>query len=334
MKAAIHDRFGGPDVVRIAELPTPHPGPGEVLVRIVTTTVSTADWRLRSLDVPRGFRLPVRLMFGWNRPRSPILGTELAGMVTETGSGVTAFGPGDPVVAFVGATLGCHAEYRVVKDTAAIIRKPAALTWDEAGAMCFGGATALWFLREKMAIRTGDRLLVIGASGAVGSAGVQIGRAMGAHVTGVARRENHDLLRSLGVDEVRDYRNWAATDDPQGFDAILDVAGKTDPAMLARALRPGGRLGLVVTDLPLMLRAPFMRLGKGRRLITGTAPERREDLAQLAQLAEQGLYRPVIDSITPLDRIVEAHRIADSGHKRGSAVVRIAADPPLPEFAR
>lgn len=334
MKAAVHDHYGGPEVVRIAELPTPRPGPGEMLVRVVTTTVSTADWRLRSLDVPRGFRLPVRLMFGWNRPRRPILGTELAGVVTETGSGVTAFAPGDPVVAFVGATLGCHAEYRVVKDTAAIIRKPASLTWDEAGAMCFGGATALWFLREKMAIRTGDRLLVTGASGAVGSAGVQIGRAMGAHVTGVARRENHDLLRSLGADEVRDYRNWAATDDPQGFDAILDVAGKTDPAMLARALRPGGRLGLVVTDLPLMLRAPFIRLGNRRRLITGTAPERREDLSHLSYLAEQGLYRPVVGSVTAFDRIVEAHRITDSGHKRGSAVVRIAADPLEPEPAR
>lgn len=327
MKAAVHDRYGGPEAVRIAELPMPDPGPGEVLVRIVTTTVSTADWRLRSLEVPRGFRLPVRVMFGWNRPRRPILGTELAGVVTKAGSGVTAFAPGDPVVAFVGATLGCHAEYRVIKETAVMIRKPAALTWDEAGAMCFGGTTALWFLRDKMAIRTGDRLLVTGASGAVGSAGVQIGRAMGAHVTGVARRENHDLLRRLGADEVRDYRDWAATDDAQGFDAILDVAGKRPPTVLACALRPGGRLGLVVADLPLMLRAPFMRLDTGRRMIVGTAPERREDLVHLARLAEQGLYRPVIGSVTPLDRIVEAHRITDSGHKRGSAVVRISADP-------
>lgn len=334
MKAAVHHRYGGPDVIEIADLPTPRPGKGEVLVRIVTTTVSTADWRLRSLVVPRGFGLPVRLMFGWNRPRQPVLGTELAGVVTAAGPGVTGFAPGDEVVAFVGAALACHAEFRVVKETAAMIRKPPALTWEEAGAMSFGGATALGFLRDKIRLRAGERLLVTGASGAVGSAGVQIGRAMGAHVTGLARRENHDLLRSLGADEVRDYRDWAASDDPLGFDAILDVAGKAGAADLGRTLRPGGRLGQVVGDLPSLLKAPFLRLGEGRRVIGGTIPERREDLAELAMLAGQGLYRPVVGSVTPLDRIALAHRITDSGHKRGSAVVRVAADPAAAETAQ
>jgi NADPH:quinone reductase-like Zn-dependent oxidoreductase len=333
MKAAVHHRYGGPEVVEIAEVPTPRPGPGEVLVRVVTTTVSTADWRLRSLQVPRGFGLPVRLMFGWNRPRQPVLGTELAGVVAEVGPGVTGFARGNEVVAFVGAALGCHAEYRVVKVTAAMIHKPDSLTWEEAGAMSFGGATALGFLRDKIKLRAGERLLVTGASGAVGSAGVQIGRAMGAHVTGLARRENHDLLRSLGADEVRDYRDWAVTDDPQGFDAILDVAGKTDARSLGRALRPKGRLGQVVGDLPSLLSAPFLRLGDGRRVIGGTIPERQGDLAELAVLAGQGLFRPVVGSVTPLDRIVEAHRITDSGHKRGSAVVRIAPDPPAGKTA-
>lgn len=323
----MHHSYGGPEVIEIAELPTPRPGRGEVLVRIVTTTVSTADWRLRSLMVPRGFGLPVRLMFGWNRPRQPVLGTELAGVVAEVGADVTGFTPGDEVVAFVGAALGCHAEYRVVKETAAVIRKPEVLTWEEAGAMSFGGATALGFLRDKIGLKAGERLLVTGASGAVGSAGVQLGRAMGAHVTGLARRENHDLLRSLGAAEVQDYRDWSATNDPERFDAILDVAGRTDAADLGRALRPGGRLGQVVGDLPSMLKAPFLRLGEGRRVIGGTIPERRDDLAELAILAGQGLYRPFVGSITPLDRIVEAHRITDSGHKRGSAVVRVAADP-------
>ncbi len=327
MKAAVYTRYGGPEVVTIAEVPTLEPGLGEVLVRTVTTTVSTADWRLRSLDVPRGFRLPVRLMFGWNKPRRPVLGAELAGVVATVGPGVTGFAAGDEVVAFVGAGLGCHAEYRVVKDSAAMIRKPRALSWEEAGAMCFGGATAIWFLRDRMALRAGDRLLVTGASGAVGSAAVQIGRARGAHVTGVARGENHGLLRDIGTDEARDYRNWAAADDSEGFDAILDVAGKSDPARLGRALKPDGRLGLVVGDLPTMLRAPFLRLGQGRRVILGAAPERREDLSHLAELAEQGRFRPVVGSVTPLDDIVAAHRIADSGHKRGSAVVRVAPDP-------
>ena len=193
--------------------------------------------------------------------------------------------------------------------------------------MSFGGATALWFLRDRMDLRTGERLLVIGASGAVGSAGVQIGRALGAEVTGVSRAENHDLLRSIGASEVRDYRDWTAEDESQGYDAILDIAGKTEPAALGRALRPGGRLAQVVGDLPSMLRAPFLRMGGGRRVIGGTAPERRDDLAFLADLAERGTFRPVVGSVMKLENIAEAHRIVDSGHKRGSAVVRVAPDP-------
>jgi NADPH:quinone reductase-like Zn-dependent oxidoreductase len=327
MKAAVYARYGGPEVVTIADLPTPVAGTGEVLVRIVTTTVSTADWRLRSLEVPSGYRLAVRLMFGWNGPRKPVLGTELAGVVTKVGPGVTGFVVGDEVVAFVGARLGCHAEYRVLKENAAMIPKPGALLWEEAGAMSFGGATALWFLRDQMALKAGERLLVIGASGAVGSAAVQIARAMGVHVTGVARSDNHDLLRAIGADEVRDYRHWSAADDAEGFDAILDVAGKSGPEVLGRSLKPGGRLGLVLGDLPTMLRAPFLRLGQGRRLILGTAPERREDLERLAEFVVRGQFRPVVGSVTPLDDIVAAHKITDSGHKRGGAVVRVAPDP-------
>ncbi len=327
MKAAVYHQYGGPGVVQIADLPIPVPGPKELLVKIVTTTVSTADWRIRSLEVPRGFALPVRLIFGWTQPRKPVLGTELAGVVVKVGSAVTAFAPGDSIVANVGAGLGCHAEYRVLKVSAAIIRKPAALTWEEAGAMSFGGTTALWFLRDRIALRPGERLLVTGASGAVGSAAIQIGRAMGAHVTGLSQSDNHNMLKGLGADAVHDYRVWAASDDPHGFDAILDVAGKTDLAVLGRALRPGGRLGQVVGDLPSMLRAPFLRLGEGRRVLGGTVPEKREHLDHLAKLASLGQFRPVVGSVTPLDRIVEAHRIADSGHKRGSAVVRVAPDP-------
>jgi NADPH:quinone reductase-like Zn-dependent oxidoreductase len=327
MKAAVYRRYGGPEVIGIAELPVPEPGAGEVLVRVVTTTVSTADWRLRSLDVPKGFGLPVRLMFGWNRPRKPVLGTELAGVVERTGPGVTRFRPGDAVVAHVGAALGCHAEYRVVKESAAMIGKPDALTWNEAGAMCFGGATALWFLRDRMKVRAGGRLLVIGASGAVGSAAVQIGRALGARVTGVASPGNHDLLRRIGADAAKDYRHWSPGDDGRVFDAILETSGRVTVEAAARGLAAGGRLGLVVSDLPLMLRLPFLRLGQGRKAMAGTAPERREDLEALAKMAEQGQFRPVVGSVTPLDRIAEAHRITDSGHKTGSAVLRVAEDP-------
>lgn len=327
MKAAVYDRFGGPEVIRLADLPLPRPAAGEVLVRVVATTVSTADVRLRSRNVPLGFGLPVRLIFGWSAPRRPVLGTECSGVVADVGAGVTGWSVGDEVVAFVGARLGCHAEFRAVRQDGALIRKPAALSFDEAAAMSFGGATALWFLRDRMALAAGERLLVVGASGAVGSAAVQIGRTLGAIVTGVARAENHDLLRNTGAVEARDYRNWTATDDPHGFDAILDVAGRSDAAGLIRALRPGGRLGLVVADLPAMLRAPFLRPGEGRRVVTGTGPERKEDLLHLAGLAESGAFRPVVGTSVPLERIAEAHLVAESGHKRGSAVVQVTPEP-------
>ncbi|MFM2354538.1 MAG: hypothetical protein RLZZ528_274, partial [Pseudomonadota bacterium] len=183
------------------------------------------------------------------------------------------------------------------------------------------------FLRERLKLARGERLLVIGASGAVGSAAVQIGRALGAHVTGVASAGNHDLLHRIGAEAVRDYRDWSPGDDGAVFDVILDTTGQVGIDAAAQGLRPGGRLGLVVGDVPLMLRLPFIRLGQGRKVLAGTAPERRDDLLALAAMAEQGLFRPVVGSVTPLDRIVEAHRITDSGHKVGSAVVRVAADP-------
>lgn len=182
MKAMTYRRYGGPDVVTLTEVPKPSPKPNEVLIRILATTVTTGDHRARSLDLPTGFRLIGRLVFGLTRPRQPILGTELAGIVESVGADVVNFNPGDEVIAFPGGAYGSHAEYRTMPETGTIAVKPANLSFEEAASLSFGSMTALPFLRDKARIKAGDSVLVVGASGAVGTAAVQIARHFGADV--------------------------------------------------------------------------------------------------------------------------------------------------------
>ena len=323
MKAAIFHRYGPPEVIRLAEVPTPAPKPGEVQIRIHATTVSSADWRLRSAKVPFGFGLMVRLMFGITGPRQPILGRELSGTVSALGPGVTRFGLGDAVIAYPSTTGGAHAEYICVPADGMVAPKPAALSHAEAAALGFGGITALAFLRDKANLRPGERLLVIGAAGAVGSAAVQIGKHMGAHVTGVASARNADTLRALGADATIDYGMTDFSRSGETWDVIMDCAGTARFRGALPALARNGRFLLVVGDLPQLLGA--LRKGPdGKRALGGPVPDRPADLASVAALAEQGAFRPLIGATFPFDRIVEAHRLTDSGHKRGSAVVVIA----------
>lgn len=323
MKAAIHTRYGPPEVVRLADVPTPLPKPGEIQIRIEATTVSTADWRLRSAKVPRGFGLMVRLMFGITGPRRPILGRECTGTVSALGQGVTRFAPGDRVIAYASAQGGTHAEYICIPADGMVIHRPDGLTTPEAAALCFGGITALAFLRDKAALRPGERLLVIGASGAVGSAAVQIGRHMGAHVTGLASARNADTLRALGADAVMDYAQESPVSSGQTWDVIMDCAGTARFRDSLPALAPGGRFLLVVGDLPQLIGA--LRKGpQGKRALGGPVPDRPADMADIAALATAGAFRPLIGATFPFDRIVEAYRLVDSGHKRGSAVILVA----------
>ncbi len=205
MKAAVCLSYGGPEVVQVTDVPTPVPQPNEVLVRIHATTVSAGDARIRGSNFPSGFWLPARAFLGVRRPRKPILGTELAGVVAATGASVTRFKTGDLVFAFPGVRMGCHAEYRAVREDAAIAHMPAGFSFDDAAAISFGGTTALHFLRSVGKVQRGERVLINGASGAVGSAAVQLARHFGAHVTGVCSAANVPLVRSLGAEAVIDY---------------------------------------------------------------------------------------------------------------------------------
>lgn len=324
MKAMTYRRYGPPDVLEMTERPKPTPGDDELLIRVRATTVSAADWRMRSLEMPRGFGLLGRLAVGITGPRKSILGSELAGDVEAVGRAVTSFKVGDQVFAFSGASLGCHAEYRCLPANGAVAPKPSNLSFEQAAALSFGGATMLDFFKRGE-LRSGERVLVNGASGTVGSAAVQLAKHFGAHVTGVCSAANLDLVQSIGADEVIDYAQRDFAQSKVAFDVIVDTAGTAPFARSGPALSRGGRLLLVLASLPELLKAPWHTLTSGKRVIAGPAAERPEYARLLGELAVAGRFTPVIDRCYPFEQMVDAHRYVDRGHKRGSVVITLGS---------
>lgn len=323
MRAAIQTGFGAPDVVELREVPAPACDADELLVRVRASTVSAGDARVRAMRVPRGFGWISRLVFGWSRPRRPILGVDVAGTIEAVGAKVQGFSVGDEVFALNGARMGGHAELCVISTKGAVARKPPSLSHEQAAALTFGGTTALDFLRRAKLGR-GERVLVNGASGAVGSAAVQLAKHRGAHVTGVCSGDNVELLRSLGADEVIDYRERDFTATSERYDVILDAVGNAPYARCERVLSEGGRLLLVVASLPEMLSALWINATTRRKVIAGPVGENGEDVRTLAALAESGALQPVIDRTFSLEQIRDAHALVDSGRKRGAVIVRVS----------
>ena len=225
MKAAVCTAYGGPDVVEVRDVPAPIAKPDEVLIRVFASTVASGDARVRGARFPKGFGLLGRLFLGLTRPRTPILGTELAGVVEAVGAKVKRYRPGDEVFAFSGVGMGCHAELKAMPEDGPIALIPGGFTYGEAAAISFGGTTALYFLRNLADVQPGERVLINGASGAVGSAAVQLARHFGAHVTGVCSAANAGLVRSLGADEVIDYAEADFARCDARWDVILDTVG-------------------------------------------------------------------------------------------------------------
>lgn len=321
MGAAVVTAYGPPSVVEVQERRRPQPGPRDLLIRVKATSVSSGDARVRARRVPAGMGFLMRLALGWNGPRQPVLGTECAGVVVAVGHHVTRFGVGDAVMAFPGVAMGAHAAYLCIREDGPVTTKPEALSWNEAAALLFGGMTALHYLRQKAKVRPGERVLVVGASGAVGAAAVQIARHAGAEVTAVCSASNAALARGLGATHVIDYHARDFTKDGGIWDIIMDCAGVTDYARCRRVLAQGGRLLRVVCGLAGQLAAPFQGRLSGHRVIAGVARERPEDVGAIVDLVRAGAYRAVIDDTMPLARIAEAHARVDSGHKRGTVVV-------------
>jgi NADPH:quinone reductase-like Zn-dependent oxidoreductase len=305
VKAVVCTRYGPPEVLRVEELATPVPRKNQVRIRILATAVTSSDSYVRGLRLSPAYRLMARLALGWNAPRQPVLGMVLSGEVDSVGPDAKSFEVGERVFGFNRHRFGTYAQYVCWPEHGLLATRPANLSDEEAAAIPYGGLLALHFLR-KADVRAGQRVLIYGASGAVGTSAVQLARHFGAEVTGVCSTANVDLVASLGATTVIDYTREDFTEKAERYDLIFDAVGKRKSAEALRRCRqvlaPGGAC-VSVDD--------------------GTPNLRREDLVLLGELATKGEIRPVIDRTYALDNIVEAHRYVDNGHKRGNVVVAV-----------
>lgn len=326
MKAAVYRRFGGPEVVQIEEIADLEPKSGEILVRVHATTVSAADHRSRARDIPAGLMLPSSLVLGFLRPRRRVLGMDVAGVVVSIGDNVTAFSAGDEVVAMLGSSFGGHAEYVVVKETDAVAHKPQSLSFAEAASLVFGGITAQAYLNQAT-ITAGTTVLVNGASGAVGTAVVQLASAVGARVTAVCSESNREMVTQLGASRSIDYATTDFAAEDATYDVVVDCVGNAPVDRVRRILNPGGAVLLVAADLRSLLSAKRDARRYGITVVTGPGAYRAADLQHVMYLAQINDIEPVVDREYPLDDIASAHRYVDTGRKRGSVVVTVAPEP-------
>lgn len=324
MLAVTRRRYGSPDVLMLEEVARPVPKADEVLVRVRASSVTSGDVRLRSFRGAGIFWLPMRLLFGVFRPRNPFAGMEFAGVVEAVGAATSRFRVGDPV--FGMKIGGANAEYVAVRETAAIAAKPDGLSFEQAAVVPFGALSALTFLRDFVQIKAGQKLLIHGASGAVGVFAVQLAKYFGAHVTAVCSAANTELVASLGADRVIDYAKTDFTQGSEIYDAILDTVGGSSFSRSTRVLAPQGRHVFVVQTLTELLQALWTSVRRGKRVVVGfSGGDSKDDLLLITGLIEAGRVRPVIDRTYPLEKIADAHRYVDSGRKRGGVVVLVNA---------
>ena len=319
MRAVVHDRYGPPEVLHLEEVEQPVPRHDEVLIRIRATTVNRSDCALRA-----GEPFFSRFLTGIRRPRQRILGGEYSGVVEEAGPGVTEFKAGDAVFGMKPWKFGAHAEFMTMQESGPLARMPRGATFEEAAAVCDGAILTLNCLRPGR-VRTGQSVLIYGASGSMGTAGVQLARAFGAHVTAVCTAANFDLVRSLGAEEVIDYTQEDFTKSGRTYDVIFDSVGKRSFATCKASLKPGG-VYLPTDGLRnLALTTWTSRIGD-RKVVFKIPPKfTKQDVIFLKDLMEAGKYRAVIDRRYPLEQVVEATRYVELHQKVGNVVLTVAA---------
>jgi NADPH:quinone reductase-like Zn-dependent oxidoreductase len=325
LKAILHTQYGPPDLLQLKEIETPTPKDNEILIAIHATTVSTADCNIRNFTFVTKSMLPIaKLMFGIGKPWKPrVLGTELAGEVKQVGKDVTRFRPGDRVVASTGAAGGGHAQYACLPENGAVATMPDSLSWEQAVAIPFGANTALYFLRDLGKIRAEQDVLIIGASGAIGSAGVQLAKHFGARVTGVCSGVNVELVKALGADSVIDYTRDDFTQSGNTYDLIFDVVGATTFDRCERSLKADGVFLQNIMEVSDIFRVLWTSIAGRKKIKGGVALGNMANMGLMAALAEAGTLRPVIDRSYPLERIAEAFKYVEQGHKKGNVVITV-----------
>jgi NADPH:quinone reductase-like Zn-dependent oxidoreductase len=324
MKAIVHTKYGPPDELQLKEVEKPAPKDDQVLVKIHATTVTSTDCNLRNLTfTPRLLHLPMRMQFGLIKPKATILGVDLAGEIEAVGKAVTRFKPGDQVYGTPEPASGGHAEYICIPEDGALTTKPTNLSYEEAAAIPVAAHTALYFLRDQGSIQAGQSVLVIGASGAIGTFAVQLAKYYGAQVTGVCSTTNLELVRSLGADRVIDYTKEDFTRRGDTYDAIFDTVCKSSFSRCRRSLEENGRYLVTLPTLAVLLQMVWTSRRGGKRVKNGSGDVTVDDLAFLKELAEAGKLRPVIDRRYPLEQTAEAFKYVEKGHKKGNVVITV-----------
>lgn len=320
MKAIVWTKYGSPDGLQLREVEKPTPQADEVLIRVHAATVTAGDCEIRGLKLPLGYALLLRLFMGIRHPRPTILGQELSGEVVAVGTEVSGFKVGDAVFGTTGLRFGAYAEYNALPATS-VAHKPTNLTHQEAAGIPVGALEALHFLRSAQ-IQPGERVLINGAGGSIGTLGVQLARYYGATVTAVDSGDKLPMLRSIGAEQVLDYQQEDFIRSGQQWDVIFDVTGKRPFGGCLQALKPGGRYLLSNAGLMANLRARWPK-GNSKRVILGTSTQATDDLLFIKGLVEAGKLKPVIDRHYPLEQLPEAHHYVETGRKQGNVVITV-----------
>lgn len=317
MKAAIYTQYGSPDVLQIRDIPKPVPKENEILLRIKATAVNSGDVRLRKADP-----FAVRFIFGLIKPRINILGSVFSGEVESVGSQVKHFKAGDQVFGHTDMRFGAYAAYICLPEDGSLALKPALISHEEAAAIPFGGVTALHFIRKAM-IKPGQKVLVSGASGAVGSAAVQLAKSYGAIVTAVCSTANIDLVKSIGADKAIDYTKVDFTQNGEIYDLIFDAVNTIPVSRSLPSLAKNGVMILSAAGMSEMLQGLWVSKTSKRKVMTGVISHKAAEIIFLKGLIEAGKFKPVIDRVYPLEQIAEAHSYVEGGHKKGNVIINI-----------
>ena len=317
MKAIVYKQYGPPEVLQLKEVEKPSPKDNEILLRVKATAVNSGDWRLRKADP-----FAVRLFFGLMKPKINILGSVFSGEVERVGKDVQLFKMGDKVFGHTDMRFGAYAEYICLPEKGTLALKPESLTHTEAAVIPFGGVTALHFIK-KAAIKPGQKVLINGASGAVGSAALQLAKHFGATVTGVCSTANIDLVKSLGADKVIDYTKEDFTQNGEKYEVIFDTVNKVSFTRSLKSLNKFGILILSAAGMPEMLKGFWTSMTSRKKVITGVISHSAEDVIFLKKLIEAGKLKPVIDKTYSLAQTAEAHTYVERGHKKGNVAITL-----------